>query len=233
MISKLGVLLRRSIDILRTEGLGPLFRRCIDFISPWFFKREDYYIYEHEILKTGKEADFLPKLTDFTFKIISSNREADELASLVGFDFRKHFVKTREMLNQGAIAFCVFVGNELVHIGWVAMDEKAKKAVDAVPYKVSFSKGQACTGRTWTLPQYRGKGLMAYSYFKRFQFLRDKGFTTSRNAVSKSNIASQKAHAKFGPKVVAEARLMELLSLRFYSEKQPDMAERDNRPSGN
>jgi hypothetical protein len=188
-------------------------------VSPWFFRSEYYYIYEH-MTKQRNENDFLPKLQGVTFKIISNNKEADELAKETGFDFRQRLVKARERLTNGAIAFCFFVGNELVHIGWVAMDEKAKKAVDPIPFKVAFSEGQACTGGTWTLPEYRGKGLMAYSYFKRLQFLREKGFTSSRNAVGKTNIASQKAHAKLGPKMVAEARVLKLFSVTFYSEKK-------------
>lgn len=203
---------------MRTEGLKPLVKRSFDFMSGWFFQCDYYYIYEHTI-KDRNESNFLPRLRDFTFKMISTNKEADELAEETGFDFRQRIVKGRERLDNGAIALCFFVGNELAHIGWVAMDEKAKKAVDPIPYKVAFSKGQACTGGTWTLPQKRGKGLMTYSYFRRFEFLREKGFTTSRNSVGKNNVASQKAHAKFGPKIVAEARLLKLFSLTFYSEK--------------
>ncbi len=219
MIGKSDVLLRRLRDILRTEGLKTLVKRSFDFVRNWFFKCEYYYIYEHTI-KDRNESDFLPRLGDFTFKMISTNKEADEVAEETGFDLRQRIVKGRERLNNNAIAFCFFVGNELAHIGWVALDDKAKKAVAPVPFKVAFSEGQACTGGTWTMPQERGKGLMTYSYFKRFGFLREKGFTTSRNAVVKSNIASQKAHAKFGPKVVAEARLLKLFSLTFYSEKK-------------
>ncbi|HUV52935.1 MAG TPA: hypothetical protein VMW64_07655, partial [Dehalococcoidia bacterium] len=59
---------------------------------------------------------------------------------------------------------------------------------------------------TYTVPKYRGKGLMTYGYFKRFQFLNENGFETSRNVVSPDNISSQKSHAKFGPRVVVKAR---------------------------
>jgi hypothetical protein len=62
-------------------------------------------------------------------------------------------------------------------------------------------------------------GLMVYGYVKRFQFLRGQGIVVSRNAVAKSNIASQKAHAKFSPRVYAEASHLRLLWWHFWKEK--------------
>ena len=59
---------------------------------------------------------------------------------------------------------------------------------------------------------------MVYGYFKRFQFLKEKGFKSSRNAVEVGNIASQKAHAKFGPKVYARARYLKILRWKSWKE---------------
>jgi hypothetical protein len=137
----------------------------------------------------------------------------------MGSDFRRRFVTARRMLDKGAIAFCIFVKGEIAHIGWIALSEEAHKAVDNLPYRVGFLNHEACTGGTQTIPQYRGKGLMAYGYFKRFEFLREKGILVSRNAVAKSNIASQKAHAKFSPRVHAEAKHLRLLWWHFWKEK--------------
>jgi len=218
MISTLVAMLKRAKDILRTEGLKPLLRRSFDFVRVQFFEYEDYYLYEYT-LKERNEADFLPQIQDFTLKIISSNEEAGKLAEAIGSDFRRRFVSARRSLDKGAIAFCIFVKGEIVHIGWVALNEEAHKAVDNLPYKVDFSNNEACTGGTQTIPQYRSKGLMAYGYFKRFEFLREKGIVVSRNAVAKSNIASQKAHAKFSPRVHAEAKHLRLLWWHFWKEK--------------
>lgn len=218
MISALVAMLKRAKDILKTEGLKPLLTRGFDFVKVWFFVYGDYYLYEYT-LKERNEADFLPEIQDFTLKIISSNEEADKLAEAIGSDFRRRFVKARRMLDKGAIAFCIFVKGEIVHIGWVALNEEAHRAVDNLPYKVDFSNNEACTGGTQTIPQYRSKGLMAYCYFKRFEFLREKGVVVSRNAVAKSNIASQKAHAKFNPRVCAEAKQLRLLWWHFWKEK--------------
>jgi len=218
MISTLVAMVKRARDILQTEGLKPLLTRGFAFVEVWLFEYGDYYIYEYT-LKERNEADFLPEIQDFTFKVISSNEEADKLAEAIGSDFRRRFVTARSRLDKGAVAFCIFVKGEIAHIGWVALSEEAHKAVDNLPYKVDFLNHEACTGGTMTIPQYRGNGLMAYGYFKRFEFLREMGILVSRNAVAKSNIVSQKAHAKFSPRIYAEAKHLRLLWWHFWKEK--------------
>jgi len=218
MVNTLVAMLKRARDILQTEGLKPLLTRGFAFVGDWLLEYGDYYIYEYT-LKERNEADFLPETQDFTFRIISSNEEADKLAEAIGSDFRRRFVTARNKLDKGAIAFCIFVKGEIAHIGWVALSEEAHKAVDNLPYRVDFLNHEACTGGTQTIPEYRNKGLMAYGYFKRFQFLREKGILVSRNAVAKSNTASKKAHAKFSPRVYAEAKHLRLLRWHFWKEK--------------
>ena len=223
MIGRLSAVLTRAQDVFQAEGLKPLLSRGFDFTQRWLLQYGDYHLYEHT-LEERNEADFMPKIQDFTFKIIHTNQEADELAQATGYDFRRRFVNARHSLDKGAIAFCFFVEGEIAHIGWVALSKEAKHTFDYLPYRVNFSNGEACTGGTETIPEYRGKSLMTYGYFKRFQFLREKGMTASRNAVSKSNIASQRAHAKFGPKTYAQARYLKLLWWEFWKETPPTLS---------
>lgn len=218
MISMLIAILKRARDILQTEGLKHLLTRGFAFVRVQFFDWGDYYLYEYT-LKERNEADYLPKIPDFTFKMVIRNEEADRLEEIIGSDFRRRFVKARSRLDKGAIAFCVFIEGEIAHIGWVALSEKAHRAVDNLPYKVDFSNNEACTGGTETIPQYRSKGLMTYGYFKRTEYLRGKGIVVSRNAIAKNNIASQKAHAKFNPRCYAEGEYLKLLWWRFWKEK--------------
>lgn len=218
-MSQISAILRRARDIQQTEGIKPLLKRGFAFAKVFFFDYGEYFLYEHPLLVERNENDYLPKIKDFTLKIISSNKEADELAAATGYDFRRRFVSARRSLDKGAIAFCIFVNGEIAHIGFVAMSEEAKNTFDPMPYKVEFSNNEACTGGTETVPEYRSKGLMGYVYFKRFQYLREKGKVVSRNAVEKSNIASQKAHAIFSPRLCAEARYLKLLGWRFWKEK--------------
>ena len=181
------------------------------------FRHGTYYLYEHS-LEQRDESQFLPRIDDFTLQVVRSNEEADQLATTMGFDFRRRFINARKRLDKGATAFCVFVNGEIAHIGWVALSEEAKKCFDRVPYQVDFLDGVACTGGTVTVPKYGSKGLMTYGYFERLEFLRQLGWKASRNAVEVNNISSQKAHAKFRPRILAKGRHVYLLGWESWKE---------------
>jgi len=59
---------------------------------------------------------------------------------------------------------------------------------------------------------------MQDGYLKRFQFLPEKGYRTSRNAVDRSNMAAQSAHQKFNPKVYGKARCLKVASWHLWKE---------------
>ena len=165
-------------------------------------------------MEVRDEADFLPKTGELTVEIVSSNQQADELAKRFA-DFRGTIGNARQCLDKGAVAFCIYIGGELAHIGWVGMTEEAKNTFDPIPYRVEFSKKEACTGGTVTVPKFRSKGLMKYGYFKRFQYLRENGIRVSRSAVETSNIVSQKVHAKFNPRIYGKGHYIRLFWWKF------------------
>jgi len=210
-------LFNRIKNVYRLEGLLPLIKRILAYLRENSFRRETLYLYEHHITDRD-ETEFMPKINNFTFRIVETVQEVDEL-NRQGIDFKPHAVDVRQWLNRGAVAFCMFAGTELAHIGWVVLTEKAKKGLEPFPYHVDFSKKEACTGGTWTNPKYRGKGLMGYGYFKRFQFLKERGRLVSRNVVSVKNIASQRAHARFHPRIYAKACYIRLLCWKFWREE--------------
>jgi hypothetical protein len=94
MVNTFVAMLKRARDILQTEGLKPLLTRGFAFVGDCLLEYGDYYLYEYT-LKERNEADFLPEIQDFTFKIISSNEEADKLAEAIGSDFR-YLIRRRE-----------------------------------------------------------------------------------------------------------------------------------------
>ena len=215
-MDRLTMLFERAKDIYEAEGLISLVRRVFPFLIGHLVKYRTYYLYEH-MLKDLNEADFMPRIHGLTFKIVSTNQQADELARC-GLDFRPYVMGARQKLNKGAIAFCFFADRELAHIGWAAVSQEAQKSLGEVPIQVDFASGEAYTGGTVTFPKYGGKGLMGYSYFKRLQFLREKGITTSRNAVVVSNIASHRALAKLSPRVYAKACYLKVMWWTFWKE---------------
>ena len=215
-MSKSKKLIARAGRKLKTRGSAGLLRSAVAFpywqfkhLSRYLFGYYVVYLYEHT-MKVRSEADFLPAMQDYVFKIVSNNQQADELAQNGFQDFRQGWPTARRGLETGGTAFCVFGGRELAHIGWVATTSEAKDTFDPLPYHVDFSSNEACTGGTWTSPKYRSKGLMKYIYFKRFQYLRENGIKIGRNAVEVGNVASQKVHAKFGPRIYARARYLRL-----------------------
>jgi len=175
------VVFKTAKEIYRTEGLTPLLRRGFAFVVRCFFRYETYYLYElpTENVRELNEADFVPNIDNFILKTISTNQEADDLEA-DGFEFRSQVDNARERLDNGAIAFCIFVGQELAHIGWVAMSQEAKDSLNEPPYKTDYSEHEAWWGGVWTDPKYRRMGLLTYADIKRLGFLLDKGIVTSR-----------------------------------------------------
>ena len=196
----------------------PLLRRGFDFLIGLFFQYGTYYLYESK-LKEMDNADFMPGVNDFTFKIVTSNREADQLVAN-GFEFQSSggIYSYRERLNKGTIAFCLFIGRELAHVTWVAMTAEAKNSFTPLPYRVDFLNKEVCSVASQTIPKYRQKGLAAYVYYKELQFLRERGIMTVRYAIKASNIAAQRA-PRLG-KIYAKARYLKILWWKLWSEKR-------------
>ena len=214
-------LLRRAKDVFRTEGLPALLRRAFRLAGPWFFDCRRYYLYYHEVRELD-EADFVPRIQGFTFKAICNNEEADELAATTGVDLRRRFVTARKRLDRGAIATCIVVNGEIAHIGWLALSEEAKKAVDSLPCRVDFSNREAYMTDAQTIPKYRGKGLMAYGGFRRMQVLRERGVLTARYTTAASNTVAQRALTRFSGRKYARARYVKLLWWKSWKET-PDV----------
>ena len=206
-------LIRRGFTILRKEGPISLLRRCVAFLGYLHgrvFYRRSVYLYEHTLVSRDRTA-YLPRLESWQLRVLESNEDADRVAGEGYEDLRDPFVFARRGLASGAVAFCVFVGRELIHVGWLATTSGGKVAVDRIPFPVAFDAGQACTGGTFTHPKYRGKGLMPYGYYERFEYLRAKGFSVSRNSVELDNVSSHRAHAKFNPTIYAIGHLRRVL----------------------
>jgi hypothetical protein len=222
MLCKLKQLFTRAKSILQTEGLPPLLMRGFKLLIGYFFQYGNYYLYETDIskvLKQNNEQDLIPDIPNFTLKIVSTNEQGDKLER-EGFEFRSQFLNAKERLDRGAIAFCIFVEQELANIGWIALTQQAKDSFDPLPYQVKFDDKHSCTGSAETRPKYRNMGLMRYNYFKRLQFLKENGILRDRAAVSKSNVASQMGVAKIsGINISAEARFLKIMCYESLWEK--------------
>ena len=98
-------LAKKAKDILQTEGIAVLIKQSFFFLIR--IEYETLLLYENT-LEERIETDFMPKIRNFTFKIISSNKQAEELTNS-GIELPENFTLATARLKQGAIAFCIFV----------------------------------------------------------------------------------------------------------------------------
>ena len=225
MTNKLSMRFNRAKDMYQKAGSLYLIIQVINFLIfryrvfnkyRVYFQCGDYYLYEFTI-EEENEVDFMPRVQDLTYKIVTSNEQADELVA-DGLDFPGGITKTRHRLDKGAVARCVFVGGDLAHIAWVATTEEAGNSFDVLPYKVDFSNKQAWGGGTWTDPKYRRRGLLDYSVYIRNKFLRETGVLNVRYAVETSNIASKGGSTKRGSNIYAKGRYLRILWWKSWKE---------------
>jgi hypothetical protein len=217
---RLTVLLRRLKQILQTEGFLSLVKGAFAFGARHLFEYKTYYLWGNVIedVRNSNEADFTPTIGDFTFKIVTTNQEADELEG-DGLEFRSHINNARERLDNGAVAFCIFIEQELANISWVAMTQKAKDSLNNPPFKVDFSNNEAWSGGAWTNPKYRRKGLQLYNNLMRFKYLLEKEVVVDLGAIERGNVSSQKASTEFGGGIYAEGRHLKILWWKFWKER--------------
>jgi RimJ/RimL family protein N-acetyltransferase len=192
----------------------------------------DLFNYDLGSVDALDEADFMPGIDGFIFRIVPSNEEADRLEA-EGLEFRSWHPKYRERLEKGAVAACVFVGRDLAYVGWAGLSNEAMRSMGEPPYRfrVDFAGGEACTGSIWTNPAYRGMGLAAYGYFKRLQFLRRAGKETAKSATASDNVATHRMLARFGARLCGKGCLTRFLCLEWWREKPCNDADRPI-PSG-
>ena len=205
-----------------------LLRRLLGFLL--VYENFTCYVYK-STLTSRNENDFLPRINEFTLKIISTKQQLHELVNR-GFDLSSHFARAQHRLGKGAIACLVFIGKELASMEWVAMNAKAKASIDIYCCKVDFSNKEAYAGGVWTNPKYRGKGLHIYVYYKIYDFLRDNGIMTVKSIVEVNNSAALKSHDRFAPeeKIVATAHYLRVMGLHFWRETPYELTYNNKQP---
>jgi hypothetical protein len=221
-MSRVADLYREASRVRRTEGFARLLRRGLAFALNGLYEYRAYYLSEYNLENTRSldEADFMPRVSDLSFRVVTGNREADELEA-AGYRFRSYVTRfdPRKALDNGAVAFCLFTGRELAAMGWGAMTQQAFASLNERPIKISFSKGDAFTGAIWTSPKYRRMGLRTYRTFKLRQFLLEQGAAMTRGAIAKENVAAWTGLAKIHSTIYGEARYLRVLWWKSWKER--------------
>ena len=192
------------------------FQKIITYLS--VHENFSCFVYKSRLVERN-ENDFKPCCVKFVLKIISNEQELNDLL-YDRFDLSPHLDKTRERVKKGAIACLVFMGKELASMEWAAVNPQAKAGIDIYPCKVDFENKEAYAGGVWTNPEYRGKGLHTYVYYKIYDFLREQGVTSVVSIVEVNNSAALKAHDRFAPEeeIISKAHYIRFLGLRMWRE---------------
>jgi hypothetical protein len=196
--------INRANYLIRNEGSMSLLKRALSYVFHYIYFHEEYYV--QELFPSDlNELEFLPAVENFTFKVMENNQDADDFAKKNGFDFREQILGARQRLAAGAVAFCIFINNQLVSVLWVGFNQKAKNSFNPQPYRVNFADQNGSTGGGETVPKYRGKGLMAYACFHRNNYMRLHGINKMTGIYVTNNITMHKVQSKFSSKLSAKA----------------------------
>ncbi|MFC1864242.1 hypothetical protein ACFLYG_00215 [Chloroflexota bacterium] len=219
--SRASKLSRTAFNVLRRHGLFFFIKHAFLHLVENGFTRKVYYIYENDF---SHIPEFTPKIENYVLRVISKPSEVDEMLAH-GYDFKSYrnfyrdVPELKQTLAKGAIAFAAFVGKELAHTTWVALNEQAKQDIDSVNYKVDFLGGEVCSGDSETKPKYRQLGIHASVYTKILQFLKQEGYSKDRLSVEKRNIISHHSHVKVNFKVCTQMTVTTILWWSFCMEK--------------
>ena len=218
MVNKIKAIIARARTIRETQGWYALLKSSLVYIQQRVYDANDWYLFEN-IIKDHYEFNLQLKgnIKDYLFH---NSREADAMAELIGVDFRDHVVEARRALDNGAVALVLYSGDKVAHIGLIATTQKAKDSYCSFPYPVCFDGHQACSGTAYTVPEFRGQGLMQYGVYKKLQWLKSQGIVKTYNSIRCNNVASMNAYAHFGPKIVGKVRHIRFLWWESYREKK-------------
>jgi len=209
----------RAKQIYQSKGLIGLLRRGFAFVFYLLFQYRTYYLYADPVgyVAPFNEAEFKPNIDNLMARIVSSNAEADGLEAQ-GFEFRSQIPDARRRLDEGALANCIFAGNELAHQGWIALDQRALDSLDEPPYRVDFANKEAVGTGVWSNPKYRRKGLQKYAGFMFYKVLRENGIVVERSAIRKNNIPATKSRLESSRSPYAEGRYLRILWWKSWKE---------------
>jgi hypothetical protein len=212
----------RAGQILHKEGLFPLLKEGMSFVWHSLQSHGEYFVVDFRYRDQPAVADVRPKIA-CVYKAIEDIAEYD---GLLAQGYRFGVRKFPPRLKKGAIAFCVFVDKNLASESWAAANQRAKSAVDAIPYRVDFENGEVCVGASFTDPHYRGNKLNEYLNAMRTPFLKEH-FITGRCSVGVANKASQKINDTIHGIVIARGQYFRFAGWRCWKEKP--VAPRDNK----
>lgn len=209
-------LFTKGKDIIQTKGFLELIKRSFHFLVNTFFQYKIYYLYENNL---DHDFEYLPRIENYTFRIISTVNDVDKII-IDGFNIESCYADIdmiKERISKGAILFSCFINMEIAHTSWIALTDDAKKDIDSLNYSIDY-RNDVCAGDSRTNLKYQNLGIYNYVWSKAFLNLRERGIKKVRFAIEKNNIAPQKGQAKLGSLVYGQLKYLKLFKWKFYKQ---------------
>ena len=202
----------KAIGILVSEGWKELLRSVFYYLKPTFIS---LYILKRD-LTALEEPSVIPEFPEeMKVYFIRTKQELDSMIS-DGYDIISGIDGVIELLNRGAIAQFVFVGHELAHYCFLAMNQRAMDAISQpYPCLVDFANHEAYGCLAKTFDKFKGKGLMAYAGFLRFKYLKENGIVSVKGLVESKNLSAIRSHIKKDAKVYGKGLYIYIRILRW------------------
>jgi hypothetical protein len=216
----------RAREIRQKDGMFMLLKSGIRFLVRPVYQCNLYYLYERQAKAEYSSGEITPRMNtaNLNFRIVSSNQEADKLEK-ENFKFRSYLTtwntgdnNYRRRLDQGAIAFCTFVGTEFAAVSWVIPSQQAQDSIDDPPLKVDYSNHEVIPKGAWVNPKYRGLELFRYTVINRDRFLAERGTKMTRSTVAYDNKTGKGMTEAIGSRIYGRGRLVKILFWRFWQE---------------
>jgi len=190
------------------------------------FEYKTFNLYEYHVNQDLGSDVPLPNIGagEINFKVVSSNQEADKLES-ENYRFRSYPTEWNvgrslyaRRLEQGAIAFCTFVGTELAAISWIIPSQHTQDSMKAPPIKIDYANHEVLSRAAWVNPKYRGLGLYGYNRRNRDLYLAGIGVDVIRTCIEPSNKTGVGLTTASGGRKYGRARQLKILFWRSWKE---------------
>lgn len=206
----------KAIDILVSEGWKKLLRSVFYYLKPTV---TSLYLLNRDLTALEEPSVISEFPEEMIVYFVRTKQELDSMIS-ERFDILSipaGIDSVIELLNRGAIAQFVFVGHELAHWGFLAMNQRAMDAIVQPyhPYHVDFANHEAYGSIAYTVDKFRGKGLMGYADSLRFKYYKENGIVFVKGLVEAKNLSAIRAHIKKDAKVYGKGLYIYIRILRW------------------
>lgn len=214
------VIMRRAVALAGQEGLTGVLSGAGRFLGSAhrrLYSNRLLRVYRLSVAEAAAVTVAAP-MENLLLRMVESREDALKLAEEGFENILETMPGAEHKLRCGAVAACVFLGRELASIDWMALSDRAKRAIDIFPYPADFTTSDACTSGAFTMPHLRGKGIAAYRFSAQLSYLHARGRRTLYNTIAVDNLPSQRTVERYGATFCAVLRHRRVLGCNSFKQ---------------